>query len=96
LRQVYAGGHEWTGRVYGNSAITGLVDRLEKLGFIARAESPAGLEEIEKAKGVIRRVNEEIKEGFKAEEIDAFKKVLNLDSDAAGVWLTQRRSILSG
>jgi len=72
-----------------NSAITGLVDRLEKSGFINRKMplndrrtyliciTPDGLEEIDKAKGIIRRVNEEIKEGFSAEQIESFKKVLN-------------------
>jgi DNA-binding MarR family transcriptional regulator len=72
-----------------NSAVTGLADRLEKLGLIVRKPAPNdrraylihitedGLEEIDRAKVVIRRVNEEIKEGFTAEEIDAFKKVLS-------------------
>ena len=72
-----------------NSAVTGLVDRLEKLGLIVRKMAPndrraylihitpEGLEEIERAKGIIRSVNEEIKEGFSTEEINAFKKVLN-------------------
>ena len=72
-----------------NSAVTGLADRLEKLGLIVRKMAPNdrrahliyitpdGLKEIDRAKGVIRRVNEEIKEGFSTEEINAFKKVLN-------------------
>jgi DNA-binding MarR family transcriptional regulator len=72
-----------------NSAITGLVDRLERSGFISRKMmpndrracliciTPDGLEEIDKAKGVIRRVNEEIKEGLSGGEIESFKKVLN-------------------
>jgi len=72
-----------------NSAITGLVDRLEKSGFISRKMplndrrayliciTADGLEEIDKAKVVIRRVNEEIKEGFSVEEIESFKKVVN-------------------
>ena len=72
-----------------NSAITGLVDRLERSGFISRKMplndrrtyliciTPDGSEEINKARGVIRRVNEEIKEGFSVEEIESFKKVLN-------------------
>jgi len=72
-----------------NSAVTGLADRLEKLGLIVRRMAlndrraylihitPDGIEEVEKAKGVIRRVNEEMKEGFTDEEINAFKKVLN-------------------
>lgn len=72
-----------------NSAITGLVDRLERSGFISRkmplndrrtyliSITPDGLEEINKARVIIRRVNEEIKEGFSVEEIESFKKVLN-------------------
>jgi DNA-binding MarR family transcriptional regulator len=71
-----------------NSAVTGLADRLERLGLIVRKMSPNdrraylihitsdGLEEIRKAKAVIRRVNEEIKEGFTPEEINAFGRVL--------------------
>lgn len=71
-----------------NSAVTGLVDRLEKSGLIVRKAAPndrraylihvtpEGLEEVEKAKAIIRRVNGEIKEGFSEEEINAFKKVL--------------------
>ena len=72
-----------------NSAVTGRVDRLEKLGLIVRKMAPndrraylihitpEGLDEIERAKGIIRSVNEEIKEGFSTEEINAFKKILN-------------------
>lgn len=72
-----------------NSAITGLADRLEKLGLIVRKTvpndrraylihiTPDGLVEIEKAKAIVRRVNEEIKEGFSPEETEAFKRVLN-------------------
>lgn len=72
-----------------NSAITGLVDRLEKLRFIVRKSAPndrraylilvtpRGLEEVAKAKRVIKTVNEEIREGFTPEEIGAFKRVLN-------------------
>jgi DNA-binding MarR family transcriptional regulator len=72
-----------------NSAITGLVDRLEKSGFVSRKMAPNdrraylihitpdGLVEIDRAKTVIRRVNQEIKEGFGDGEIETFKKVLN-------------------
>jgi DNA-binding MarR family transcriptional regulator len=72
-----------------NSAITGLVDRLERAGFIYRRMPPSdrrsylicitpdGLEEINKAREIIRRVNEEIKEGFSAVDIESYKKVLN-------------------
>jgi DNA-binding MarR family transcriptional regulator len=71
-----------------NSTMTGLVDRLEKAGFVVREPSPddrralliyitpEGVAEIDRAKVVIKRVNEEIKTGFSEEEVAAFKKVL--------------------
>jgi len=71
-----------------NSTLTGLVDRLERAGFVRRNSDPddrralniditeAGIRELEKAKVVIRRINEEIKAGFSEQEIDSFKKVL--------------------
>ena len=71
-----------------NSAMTGLVDRLEKAGFVRREAAqedrralliritPEGLEEAKRAAGVIRGVNEKIKAGFKAAQIEAFKDVL--------------------
>jgi DNA-binding MarR family transcriptional regulator len=78
------------GRILGieNSAMTGLVDRLEKSGFVTRVmdpvdrrallicATPAGLDEVEKAKPIIRRVNEAIKTGFSEHEIDVLKRVL--------------------
>jgi DNA-binding MarR family transcriptional regulator len=72
-----------------NSTMTGLTDRLEKAGFLKRHANPGdrrashihitpqGLAEVEGAKAVISRVNEEIKTGFSVEEIEAFKRVLN-------------------
>lgn len=72
-----------------NSAITGLVDRLEKSGFAVRKVNPndrrtflisiteSGLDEVAKAKVIVKEVNEKIKEGFSEEEIDNFKCVLN-------------------
>ncbi len=71
-----------------NSAMTGLVDRLEKSGFVTRVmapsdrrallicATPAGLKEVEKAKPIIRRVNDAIKAGFSEPEVDVLKKVL--------------------
>lgn len=71
-----------------NSTVTGLVDRLEKSGFVRRNASandrrishiyitPQGIEEVDRAKVVIRKVNEEIKSGFSEQEIESFKKVL--------------------
>jgi DNA-binding MarR family transcriptional regulator len=78
------------GRILGieNSAMTGLVDRLEKSGFVTRVmdpadrrallicATPAGLKEVEKAKPIIRRVNDAIKTGFSENEIEVLKKVL--------------------
>jgi len=71
-----------------NSTITGLVDRLEKTGLVRRNASihdrrtsqvfirPQGIEEVDKAKRVIRMVNQEIKNGFSAEELDSFNRIL--------------------
>lgn len=71
-----------------NSTITGLVDRLEKSGLVRRDASlndrralhvyinPEGRQEMEKARSIVMKVNREIKDGFTAEEIEAFKKVL--------------------
>ncbi len=71
-----------------NSTITGLVDRLEKAGLVRRNASPndrrashvyvspAGIQEMEKAKKIVKKVNREIKDGFTAEELASFKKIL--------------------
>ena len=72
-----------------NSTMTGLTDRLEKAGFLKRHANPGdrrashihitpqGIAEVEGAKAVIRRVNEEVKAGFSEGEIEVFKRVLN-------------------
>lgn len=72
-----------------NSTMTGLTDRLEKAGFVKRVAgsgdrrashihiTPQGLAEVEGAKQVIRRVNEEIKMGCSGDDIESFKRVLN-------------------
>ena len=71
-----------------NSAITQLVDRLEDSQFVRRrmdpndrralliTATPEGKAEADKAKAVIRKVNEEIKSGHSLKEIEAFKAVL--------------------
>jgi len=71
-----------------NSTLTGLVDRLERAGFVKRNASAAdrrashvyitnsGNDEIERAKDVIRRVNDRIREDFTEEEMASFKKIL--------------------
>jgi len=72
-----------------NSAITGLVDRLEKSGLAERTANPAdrrtfliritdkGKSEIDRALVIIKAVNEEIKSGFSESEVETFKKILN-------------------
>jgi DNA-binding MarR family transcriptional regulator len=72
-----------------NSTITGLTDRLEKAGFVRRKPNPKdrrmslihitrqGITEVNKARSIINRINDEIKAGFSKKEIEAFKKILN-------------------
>jgi DNA-binding MarR family transcriptional regulator len=72
-----------------NSTITGLIDRLERSGFVLRKVNPKdrrsslihitrqGTKEVNKAETVIHLVNEEIKAEFSKEEIESFKRILN-------------------
>ena len=78
------------GRIVGvdNSAMTGLVDRLEKAGLVRREAkredrralliriTPEGRNEAGRAAKIIRGVNEKIQEGFEAGQIEALKEVL--------------------
>lgn len=78
------------GQVIGvdNSAMTRLVDRLEKAGMVKRRPDPenrraiavvltsAGRREAAAALAVIKGINEEIKKGYLPDEVDAFKKIL--------------------
>ena len=71
-----------------NSTLTGLVDRLERLDYVKRNAGTAdrrashvfitdkGRVEIDRARGVIHRVNEQIKADFTEGEVEAFKKIL--------------------
>lgn len=71
-----------------NSTITGLIDRMEKSGFVTRNSNPSdrrlshiyitprGQDEAGKAKVVIRRVNEEVKKDFSSADIETFKGIL--------------------
>ena len=71
-----------------NPTVTGLIDRLEKLGYVKRSDHPndrrvymvyltkKGSEIAKKALPIVKRLNEQIKEGYSKEEIDNFKKVL--------------------
>jgi DNA-binding MarR family transcriptional regulator len=69
--------------------MTGLIDRLERSGFVLRKANPKdrrlshihitrkGITEATGAKVVIHGVNEAIKMNFPKEEIESFKKILN-------------------
>jgi len=71
-----------------NSAVTRLVDRLEKNGIVERQTAPGdrraylvhmtpkGLDSLEKAKKIIMSVNEDLRKGFTSEEVAAYKKIL--------------------
>jgi DNA-binding MarR family transcriptional regulator len=71
-----------------NPTVTGLIDRLEKLGYVKRSDHPddrrvylvniteKGNRVAKKALPIIKKLNEQIKEGYSKEEIENFKKVL--------------------
>jgi DNA-binding MarR family transcriptional regulator len=71
-----------------NPTVTGLIDRLEKLGYVKRSDHPSdrriylvhltekGKKVASKALPIVKRLNEQIKEGYSKEEIEGFKKVL--------------------
>jgi len=71
-----------------NSAMTRLVDRLEKAGLVKRQIdpenrraiaillTPAGRREAATALTVIKCINEEIRQDYLPAELDAFKKIL--------------------
>ena len=72
-----------------NSTVTGLIDRLEKFGFVERKANPKdrrvalinmtpqGRDEADNAAAVVNRINDAIKSDFSKQEIQAFKKILN-------------------
>ena len=71
-----------------NPTITGLIDRLEKSGYVKRSNHPddrrvylvyltgKGNIVANKALPIVKKLNEKIKEGYSKEEIESFKKVL--------------------
>ncbi len=71
-----------------NSTVTGLVDRLEGAGFVRRdadpddrrkwriSITPNGVKEIEKARRVIKSVNERIEAGFTKVEMSTLHRIL--------------------
>jgi len=77
-----------SGLMLENPTVTGLIDRLEKLGYVKRSDHPndrriylvyltgKGSGVANRALPIVKKLNEEIKEGYSKKEIDAFKKVL--------------------
>lgn len=71
-----------------NSTVTGLIDRLEKAGFVQRRANPKdrrvslihitprGIKEADKAGQVISRINGAIKAGLSKAELESFSKTL--------------------
>jgi DNA-binding MarR family transcriptional regulator len=71
-----------------NPTVTGLIDRLEKSGYVKRFDHPndrrvylvhiteKGRKVANKALPIVKKLNEEIKKGYSKEEIENFKKVL--------------------
>jgi DNA-binding MarR family transcriptional regulator len=71
-----------------NPTVTGLTDRLEKLGYVKRADDPndrrvylihltkKGDAVAKRALPIIKKLNEQIKEGYSGKEIEDFKRVL--------------------
>jgi DNA-binding MarR family transcriptional regulator len=71
-----------------NPTLTGLIDRLEKAGFVRRQTSPddrraikitmtpEGLKEGRKVKPLIRKINREIKSGISQEGLEVFQGIL--------------------
>jgi DNA-binding MarR family transcriptional regulator len=71
-----------------NPTVTGLTDRLEKLGYVKRSDDPndrrvylihltkKGDAVAKRALPIIKKLNEQIKEGYSGKEIEDFKKVL--------------------
>jgi DNA-binding MarR family transcriptional regulator len=71
-----------------NPTVTGLIDRLEKSGYVKRSDHPndrrvylvhlteKGNKVAKKALPIVKKLNEQIKEGYSKEEIGNFTKVL--------------------
>lgn len=71
-----------------NPTVTGLIDRLEKLGYVKRSDHPndrrvylvyltkKGDKVAKSALPIVKKLNEQIKEGYSEKEIEDFKKVL--------------------
>jgi DNA-binding MarR family transcriptional regulator len=71
-----------------NPTVTGLIDRLEKSGYVKRSDHPKdrrvylvhltekGNGIAKKAYPIVRKFNEQIKKGYSKKDVEGFKKVL--------------------
>jgi DNA-binding MarR family transcriptional regulator len=71
-----------------NPTVTGLIDRLEKSGYVKRSDHPSdrrvylvhltekGKKVAKRALPIVKKLNERIKEGYSKGEIEDFKRVL--------------------
>jgi DNA-binding MarR family transcriptional regulator len=71
-----------------NPTVTGLIDRLEKSGYVKRSDHPndrrvylvhlteKGNKVAKKVLPIVKKLNKQIKEGYSKGEIEDFKKVL--------------------
>ena len=71
-----------------NPTVTGLIDRLEKSGYVRRSDHPKdrrvylvyltekGKQIAKKALPLVKKLNRQIKKGYSEDEIEHFKKVL--------------------
>jgi len=81
-----------------NSAVTRIVDRLEKGGFVKRelnindrreflaTITDSGMEQIRRAKPVVKDLNRKMEENFSSDDLDKFRHVL---TDLAGIFKTE-------
>jgi DNA-binding MarR family transcriptional regulator len=81
-----------------NSAVTRIVDRLEKGGFVKRelnkndrreflvTITDSGMKEIKAAKSVVHNLNKKMEKNFSSDELDQFRRVL---TDMAGIFRTE-------
>jgi len=84
------------GLMLDNSAITGMVDRLEKRNLVKRRNSTrdrravniyltdSGRQAAAKALTVVKKYNNTIKEGFSSDQVDAFRRILQSIIDRFG------------
>ena len=81
-----------------NSAVTRIVDRLEKGGFVKRelnnndrreflvTITDSGMKEIKGAKSAVSKLNKKMEKNFSSSELDQFRRVL---IDMAGIFRTE-------